>query len=180
MELNDKAQLHTLEGLAAAVLMTMTVLMITNSTMMVTPQNEMAIDVQLKQMASDALTVIDIVPKSSAQSNNAPILHNLTACVASWDVTEEATYPVNTLDNLEDGLSYLLPNVLYNVDLAYVENGNITQKKVIIKGSPGKSAVVARHFVTLTNQTVSDMNGTWNLDDDELRVVEVRLTAWKV
>ena len=177
--MNDKAQLHTLEGLAAAVLMTMTVLMITSSTMMVTPQNEMAIDVQLKQMASDALTVIDIVPNSSAQSNTTPILHNLTACVASWNMAE-ATYPANTLENLENGLSYLLPDVLYNVDLAYVENGNIAQKKVIIKGSPGKNVVVARRFVTLTNQTVSDMNGTWNLDDDELRVVEVRMTAWKV
>ncbi len=177
--MNDKAQLHTLEGLAAAVLMTMTVLIITNSTMIVTPQNEMAIDVQLEQMGFDALTVIDIVPNSSAQSNTTPILHNLTACIASWDMNN-ATYPANNLENLDDSLSYLLPDTLYNVDLAYFENGNLEQKRVIIKGSPGKNAVVVRHFVTLTNQTVYNMGGGWNLDNDELRVVEVRMTAWKV
>ncbi len=173
--MNNKAQLHTLEGLGAAVLMTLTILTISQSTMIVTPQNELAVDVHLEQMSNDALTVMDIAPHSSAQ-------YNLTECIAGWDMTE-ATYPsspTSDLDELDEGLSYLLPNILYNVDLAYFENDNLNVKKVIIKGSPADNAVVVRHFVTLTNETVSDMGGAWNLAEDELKVVEVRLTAWKV
>jgi hypothetical protein len=173
--MNDKAQLHTLEGLGAAVLMTLTILTITQSTMIVTPQNELAIDVHLEQISSDALTVMDINPVESDQ-------WNLTECIANWDMSE-ASYPndmVGNLDELDGGLQYLLPDTLYNVDLAYIEGDELKVKNAIIKGPPGKNAVVARHFVTLTNETVSEMGGNWNLGDTELRVVEVRLTTWKV
>ncbi|MDK2826364.1 MAG: hypothetical protein PWQ44_1544 [Methanolobus sp.] len=173
--MNDKAQLHTLEGLGAAVLMTLTILTITQSTMIVTPQNELAIDVHLEQISSDALTVLDRNPVDSDQ-------YNLTECIASWDMTE-ASYPDNmtgNLDELDAGLQYLLPDTLYNVDLAYIENGDMKVDNAIIRGPAGKNSVVTRHFVTLTNETVSEMGGSWNLGETELRVVEVRLTAWEV
>jgi hypothetical protein len=144
--------------------------------MIVTPQNELAIDVHLEQISSDALTVLDINPADSDQ-------YNLTECIASWDMTE-ASYPGDMTGNLVEldaGLHYLLPDILYNVDLAYVENsGELKVDNAIIKGPPSKNAVVTRHFVTLTNETVSEMGGGWNLGDTELRVVEVRLTTWKV
>jgi hypothetical protein len=173
--MNDKAQLHTLEGLGAAVLMTLTILTITQSTMIVTPQNELAIDVHLEQISSDALTVMDINPVDSDQ-------YNLTECIASWDMNRaNYTSDMNgNLDELDAGLQYLLPDTLYNVDLAYIENEELKVKNAIIKGPAGKNAVVTRHFVTLTNETVSEMGGGWNLGDNEMRVVEVRLTTWKV
>lgn len=173
--MNDKGQLHTLEGLGAAVLMTLTILTISQSTMIVTPQNELAIDVHLEQMSSDALTVMDRNPVDSAQ-------YNLTECIACWDMNE-ADYPTDTagnLDELDAGLRYLLPNALYNVDLAYIENDDLKVDKAIINGPAGKNAVVTRHFVTLTNSTVSEMGGGWTLGDNELKVVEVRLTTWKI
>ncbi|WP_094227899.1 DUF7288 family protein [Methanolobus psychrotolerans] len=170
--MNNKAQLHTLEGLGAAVLMTLTILAITQSTMIVTPQNALAVDVQLEQMSSDALAVLDIASMASVQ-------YNLTECIASWDMAEP-TYPTGNLDNLDTALSYLLPGILYNVDLAYTKSGNLNVEKVIINGPPSTNAVVARRYVTLTNQTVNNMGGGWSLQDDELRVVEVRMTAWKV
>jgi hypothetical protein len=175
MGMNDKAQLHTLEGLGAAVLMTLTILTITQSTMIVTPQNELAIDVHLEQMSSDALIVMDNNPVESDQ-------WNLTECIAYWDMTE-ANYPDDMTGNLEEldmGLHYLLPDILYNVDLAYIEGDELKVKNAIIKGPAGKNSVVTRHFVTLTNETVTSMGGNWNLGDNELRVVEVRLTTWKV
>lgn len=170
--MNDKAQLHTLEGLVAAILMTLTVLMITQSTTIVTPQNELAVDVQLEQLSSDVLTVLDIAPQLTIQNN-------LTECVANWSLTE-ASYPSNNLEMLDNNLAGLMGNALYNVDLAYTEGENLNVKKVIINGQPGENAVVVRHFVTLTNKTVQSMNGGWNLADDEFKVVEVRMTAWKV
>lgn len=173
MVLNDKAQLHTLEGLIAAVLMTMTILSITQSTAIVTPQNELAIDVQLEQISSDALRVLDVVPESSN------IRNNLTECVASWNKTE-ASYPDYNLELLEINLENLMPDLLYNVDFAYVENDSVEVRKVIINGQPADNSVAVRHFVTLTNDTVQTMNGSWTLADDEIKVVEIRMITWKV
>lgn len=170
--MNNKAQLHTLEGLLAAVLMTLTVLLITQSTTIVTPQNELAVDVQLEQLSSDALTILDIAPDLTIQ-------YNLTECVASWDQTE-ASYPSHNLDILNTNLASLMGDTLYNVDFAYVDSGNLKVKKVIINGEPGENAVVVRHFVSLTNASVQSMNGGWNLEDDAIKIVEVRMTSWKV
>ncbi len=170
--MDNKAQLHTLEGLGAAVLITFSVLTITQGIMVITPQNELASAVQLEQMSYDSLATLDIAQHASAQ-------YNLTECIASWDMTE-ATYPTNNLNKLDTSLAYLLPGVLYNVDIAYFKDDNLNVKKLIVNGPPGKNAVAVRHFVTLTNQTVYNMGGGWNLDNNELRVVEVRMTAWKV
>lgn len=170
--MNDKAQLHTLEGLAAALLMTLTVLTITQSTMIITPQNELTMDVQLKQMASDALAVLDMAPQTAIQDN-------LTECIASWDMNE-ANLTANNLEILDKELSYLLPETYYNVNLAYLEGTDVKVRKVIVNGTPVENAVVARRLVSLSNSTVSDCGGGWNVADNELLIVEVRLTAWRI
>ncbi|AFV23739.1 hypothetical protein Mpsy_1532 [Methanolobus psychrophilus R15] len=172
--MNDKAQLHTLEGLAAALLMTLTILTITQSAMIITPQNELVMDVQLKQIASDALTVLDSAPEAT-------IRNDLTECIASWNMTE-ASLTVNNLGMLDNELSYLLPDILYNVNIAYFDVGTqkLTDKKVIVNGAPTENAVVARRLVSLSNSTVSSSGGAWGIADDELLIVEVRLTAWRV
>ncbi|MEZ5335585.1 MAG: hypothetical protein R2741_10280 [Methanolobus sp.] len=172
MLMDNKAQLHTLEGLGAAVLITFTVLAITQSTMMVTPQNELTVNVQLEQMSYDALTVLDTAEHESVQCN-------LTECVAGWD-TNPATYPTGNLEKLDGALAYLLPDLMYNVDFVYFKNGNLTVENVIVHGVPGENAVVAKRFVTLTKDTVSNYGGGWILSTSELRVVEVRLTTWKI
>ncbi|MDW7731113.1 MAG: hypothetical protein SCH66_01645 [Methanolobus sp.] len=170
--MNDKAQIHTLEGLAAAILMTLTMLAVTQGATIVTPQNGLAMDVQLEQIASDALAVIDMTPDTAIQ-------YNLTECVASWDMNESTGIGDN-LEKLDDELGYLLPRTQYNVDLAYLEGGNVVTKPVILSGIPTENDVVVRRLVTLSNSTVTDSGGSWNIANDELLVVEVRLTAWKV
>ncbi len=170
--MDNRAQLHTLEGLGAAFLITMTVLTITQSSIIVSPQNEMAVNVQLEQMSYDALMVLDIAGYGSVQCN-------LTECVASWDMTE-ATYPANELEELNEALSYLLPDVMYNVDLAYFKGDKLQVEQIVINGQPGDNAVSVKHYVTLTNHSVRSAGGGWNLAEDEIKVVEVRLTAWKV
>jgi hypothetical protein len=172
--MNDKAQLHTLEGLAAALLMTLTILTITQSAMIITPQNELVMDVQLKQMASDALTVLDSAPEAT-------IRNDLTECIASWD-RNETSLATNPLELLDNELSYLLPDILYNVNIAYFDVGtrDLIDKRVIVNGAPTENAVVARRLVSLSNSTVSSSGGAWSIPDDELLIVEVRLTAWRV
>ncbi len=171
--MNDKAQLHTLEGLGAAVLMTMTILIITQSSIIVSPQSETFMEVQLHQTAEDALTVLDVSPDTS-------ITYNLTECVASFNTSNPATLQNGGLPILGDELEILLPDILYNVDMIYTEGGNITVTPAIVNGKPMEEAITTRKLVTLTNSTVSDYGGSWNINDTQIKVVEVRLTAWKV
>ncbi|MEA1985556.1 MAG: hypothetical protein U9N13_07910 [Euryarchaeota archaeon] len=170
--MNDQAQLHTLEGLGAAVLVTMTVLIITQSAVVVTPQSEMFMQVDLEQTASDTLTILDIAPQIAVQNN-------LTECVASYNVSTEATLLGGELDILDEELSEMLADTMYNVDLAYVNNGNLTVKHVVANGMPTDNSVIARRLVTLDNATVTNSGGTWDIADGDLLVVEVRLTAWQ-
>lgn len=174
MEMNDKAQMHTLEGFVAAILMVMTLILITKSSIIVTPQSELAIDVRLTQTAYDALAVLDMAPDSAIQ-------FNLTEHVAGWNMTE-ATLQNNSqdLEELDTEIGKLLDTVMYNVDFVYVENGTIIRKHAILHGVPVDNSVQATRLVTLYNSTVVRSNGAWNLSSSDVKVVEVSLTIWHV
>ncbi|WP_370574218.1 hypothetical protein [Methanomethylovorans sp.] len=170
--MDDKAQLHTLEGVGAAVLITMTLVIITQSATVMTPQHEMMLDVQLEQMAYDALTLLDTAPSSVISTN-------LTECVAGWDMNE-SNIQNKGLRSLGKQLSLLLPGFLYNVDLAYVQNDTLITKNAIVNGDPTEDAVVASKTVMLTNLSVAAAHGAWTIASDEIKIVEVRLTLWQV
>jgi len=171
--MNDEAQLHTLEGLGAALLITATLLLIINFSVIATPQSEMQINVQLEQEGADALAVLDI-PDSEV------LAKNLTEYVAAYNSTTTVNMTQSALPQLDNQLSVLLPNTVYKVDIAYVNSGNLIIAPVIIKGTPGDNSIVTRRLVVLDNSTASVAGGDWNLNDDEIKVVEVRLTIWKV
>jgi hypothetical protein len=170
--MNDKAQLQTLEGLGAALLITMTVVIITQSATVMTPQHEMMLDVQLEQMAYDTLTLLDVAPSYTIGAN-------LTECVSGWDM-KNATMDHNSLPYLDSELSLLLPGFLYNVDMSYVQNDSLVTNTTILHGYPTEDAAVARRTVMLTNSTVSAAKGKWSIASDKLKMVEVRLTVWQV
>lgn len=170
--MDDKAQLHTLEGVGAAVLITMTLVIITQSATVITPQHEMMLDVQLEQMAYDALTLLDTAPSSAISTN-------LTQCVAGWDMNE-SNIQNNGLPSLNNQLSLLLPGYLYNVDLSYVQNDALVTKNVIVNGDPTEDAVIASRTVMLTNLSVAEAHGAWTVASDEIKIVEARLTLWQI
>ncbi len=170
--MNDEAQLHTLEGIVAASLMVLAVMLVTKSSLIVSPQSELTMDVQLRQMANDALEVLDTAPATAL-----PL--NLTRHVARWDMAR-ATPLNNNLTLLNNQLHNLLPGIIYNVDFAYVDNGIINVTPAIINGAPVENSVVATRLVTLYNSTVTDAKGNWSISPDDIKVVEVRLIAWRV
>jgi hypothetical protein len=172
--MNDEAQIYTLEGFVAASLMILTVLMITKSSLIITPQNELTMDVKLKQTADDALAVVDMAPETAFQ-------YNLTELVAGWD-NQSYYFDIeqnNSIKALEYEMDTQLKNISYNIDFAYVENRTITVRPVIIHGEPIENSVVATRLVTLYNSTVP-AGGFWNISSNDLKVVEVRLIAWQV
>jgi hypothetical protein len=172
MEMNEEAQIHTLEGFFASSIIIFTVLMITKASVIITPQSELAMDVSLKQTAYDALAVLDVAPETAFQSN-------LTELVAGWDMSE-ATPLINNLSALNHEIETQLNGSMYNIDFAYEKNGSFTLTHAIINGPPIENSIVVTRIVSLYNSTVSEANGLWNLSPDEVKVVEVRLIVWRV
>ncbi len=172
MEMNEEAQIHTLEGLFASSIIIFTVLMITKGAVIITPQSELAMDVSLKQTAYDALAVLDAAPETAFHSN-------LTELVAGWDMMN-ATPLSNNLSALNHEIETQLNGSMYNIDFAYEKNGSFTLDHAIINGVPVDNSVVVTRLVTLYNSTVSQANGSWNLSPNEVKVVEVRLIVWRV
>jgi hypothetical protein len=172
MEMNEKAQIHTLEGLFASSIILFTVLMITKSSLIITPQSELAMDVSLKQTAYDTLALLDLAPKTAFQSN-------LTELVAGWDMMN-ATPLSNNLSALDNEIKPLLNDSMYNIDFAYEKDGSFNLIPAIINGAPAENSVVVTRFITLYNSTVTQANGLWGLSPYEVKVVEVRLIVWRV
>ena len=171
--MNDKAQLYTLEGLIAAVLVTITLLAVAQSSVVITPQTDNFLEVQMKQKINDALVILDVTPDTTIENN-------LTECVASWNMSTEASYGKDQLVALDNQLAIMLPDLMYNVEFAYVENSSVVVKNTVFNGAPTENSITANRLVTLSNSTVNSYGGTWMIPDDELKVVEVRLTAWHV
>jgi len=180
MEMNETAQMHTLEGFVAAGVILMMVMLISENTMIITPQCELGMDVQLQQTAIDVLNVLDIAPDCALQFNL-----NLTEHVAGYNLSEPIPQN-NSLKPLDTEISNLLGDILYNVDFVYVgngtitndtiANGTITNDHVIMHGAPIENSMSASRFITLYNET----GGTWNISSNNVQVVEVRLIIWQI
>jgi hypothetical protein len=175
VEMNEEAQIYTLEGFVAASLMILTVMMVIKSSLIITPQSELMMDVKLKQTVDDAIAVIDMAPKTAFE-------YNLTELVAGWNGAEyNFSNPQNNgLTALENEMDTQLKDISYNIDFAYVENPDYIVKHAIIHGKSIDNSVVATRLVTLYNSTVTSAGGSWNISPNELKVVEVRLIAWQV
>jgi hypothetical protein len=174
MEMNETAQMNTLEGFVSAGVILMIVMLISENTMIITPQCELSMDVQLQQTATDVLNILDIAPDSALQYNL-----NLTEHVAGYNLSEPIPQN-NSLKSLDTEINNLLGDILYNVDFVYIDNSTITNNHVIMHGAPIENSMSASRLITLYNETVMQTGGTWNISSNNVQVVEVRLIIWQI
>ncbi|MCK4476079.1 MAG: hypothetical protein KAU16_05065 [Methanophagales archaeon] len=193
---DERGQLHTIEGLAAAVLMITTVFFVTQGVTVITPQTGLSLDAQLKQSGSDALMVLDTEdPKDG-------IL--LKKYVAAWNGTEATvdnpvpkSIDVNSFqfgyaggNGLNHTLSELLQeDVMYNVDFVYKNGSFMNTSHVIMKGFPPDDSIAVSRLVTLHRNELKYelselLSNYWKAripdDETDVKVVEVRLILWYV
>lgn len=67
--MNDSAQLYTIEGIAAGILMLVTAYLVVSTTSVLTIQDVHIIDMQLEQLGYDALTMMDTPNQLGDESN---------------------------------------------------------------------------------------------------------------
>jgi hypothetical protein len=81
---NDSGQLYTIEGVAAGVLMIVTVYLVVSTTTVLTPQDVHIVDMQLQQLGNDALAMMDM-PDQYLNETGSLMRSNLSVMVEEND-----------------------------------------------------------------------------------------------
>ncbi|MDY6931419.1 MAG: hypothetical protein SVJ22_05845 [Halobacteriota archaeon] len=164
---DESAQMNTIEGVSAAVLMMITLFFVTQSSI-ITPQTEMLLDTQLRQLGNDALRVLDSEEITNNYNANNTLLE---LYVANWSSSD-----------LESDIDMLLPdNILYNLDFIHLEkNLSVNRSRVVTRGAPVEDSVIVSRLVSLHSD--DNLSNKWNLTiaQTDVKVVEVRLALWYI
>ena len=131
---NEQAQLYTIEGIAAAILMVITAYLVISSSVIFTPQDTHINDMQLEQIGHDALVVMNTPSESGTPSNL-----SLSISYYPAGFSDNFSRLVNAkVDPGTDGLRYnvtvfyqgptTIDNISYGGDQYYRENAvKVTQ-----------------------------------------------------
>jgi len=119
---NDRGQLYTIEGLAAAILMVVTAYIILNSTTLFTPGETHVIDLQLQQLGNDALAMMG-TPDSylTTKSNLTLYIENSTGSGNIDFSTNFSRYINGKTDGSDDNLQYSA-TIYYNSETTGIKN----------------------------------------------------------
>ncbi|MCD4845343.1 MAG: hypothetical protein K8R25_12740 [Methanosarcinales archaeon] len=181
---STNAQMNTIEGLAAALLMIFAILFVSKSAAITMPQSGEFLNSQLQLYGHDALIMLDQEDYNSSSQ--------LKKYVAGWDGIEAEPFnPVSpSLEGFDQSLRKIMPdNVLYNVDLVYAYDGCVIEKPVIYHGIPPDNSIRVFQLVTLydeysnissdfkihENNTIPDTDHSGSL---LYNIVQVRCTLW--
>lgn len=174
MKFDDSAQIYTIEGFAAALILIGVLIIIFNSISIVTPQTETSTDMKAFQLASDVSICIDR-PNEDHSSE-------LKAIVLGWNGgTANYSKSVNDTENgmksLDSEIATMMPtDMRYNVELYFYDGSSNRTVPVIVHGVPGDNSVVASRLVTLN--TFDNASAYWNSKGRFPQVVQARLIAW--
>ena len=181
---STNAQVNTIEGLAAALLMIFAILFVSKSAAITMPQSGEFLNSQLQLYGHDALVILD---QEDYKSNS-----QLKKYVAGWDGVEAGPLnPVSpSLEGFDQSLRKIMPdNVLYNVDLVYAYDGYVIEKPVIYHGIPPDNSIRVFQLVTLYDEystmssdiKIHENNNIPDTDHKEsllYNIVQVRCTLW--
>ncbi len=176
---DDSGQIHTIEGIAAALILIITLLFVTQSITFIAPQTEKSVDINLSVMSADILT----------QLNRGNEFHpsELKSHLESWN--GNTTAPGGGVAPGEPGISDLdtkiramLPgNINYNVSIYYADNGVWASKDIISHGTPGDNAITSSEIVTLNiyDDQYITRSSYWGTRKSQMpKVIVVRLSIW--
>ncbi len=192
--LDEKAQLHTLEGVAAATIMLLVIVYAIDSTS-ITPVTSstanMRVETELQVLGQDILSALDY-----AEPGNDSKLKN---DILGWDGREYVWNGTNYYDNLtmtntlNNSLTKILnatlvgQGIAHNVNVTFLDNGTLSLNSsyMIYNGEPSNNAVIVSRKIALHN---SDIYNTTNpIKDKDIdpstnlhNIVDVRLVLWRM
>lgn len=173
MVINDEsAQLFTIEGLIAGLIMLSTAFIVMGSVNVYTPGDAHIPDMQLKQLGSDALLMMDIPDRS----NNESTLKELVEKAISGSIPEANAAKSNFRTIFENelkkgtGTSFIIDSIRYNATVYYRDIGTDS-----ILSSPlgDTGAEIARKPAISTGRLVMVESG------GQGRICRVEVRLWR-
>lgn len=191
---DEKAQLHTLEGVTASTIILLVIIYAIDATSM-TPLTSSTsnahIETELQILGEDILNALD----HSESGYNSKLKND----VINWDGSEYFWNGTNYRQNgntsnfLDNNLTDILIDALvgqgiaHKVELVYlIESDNITEpsapEKIIFAGEPSDNAViVSRKVVLQDNENVNITSPIGDIDPGTnlYNIADVKLTLWR-
>ncbi|MCZ7402959.1 MAG: hypothetical protein O8C61_12120 [Candidatus Methanoperedens sp.] len=184
---DEKAQLYTLEGVAAAMLMLLVIVYAIDATSM-TPltssTSNVHVESELQALGQDILNMMDYAEPGYNS--------NLKNDIITWDGSEyiwNGSSYVGGSGTLSNNLSAMLnatlirQGIAHNVEIIYLDDVTLTPSSMnlIYNGDPSYSAVVVSRKIVLQD---TDSPSNFNIKDIDpstslFNIVEVKLVLWR-
>jgi hypothetical protein len=193
---DDNAQLYTVEGIVASILMLMVVIFVVQGaplTSNTASSSNKNVESQLETIGQDILTILDV------QSEEYPY-SRLKQSIVEWDGTtfSNGSRPPS-LVYISSALQESLGDngIAYNLELRYFTPDNVSinckskkgvsTRAILWNGNPSDNAVIVSKELILhdgdnikAGSIVCDMDSNTSLNTQYYNNVNVRLTLWRV
>ncbi|MEM2191890.1 MAG: hypothetical protein QW540_10745 [Archaeoglobaceae archaeon] len=172
--MNKKAQTFTLEGVASALILLVALYTLYQSSLVISPMWNEAVNMQMKMIAQDTLKILDNPKKEGEEyylDSLQGMITNLRNCQLGVDCKPN--------DKFMEALEILLSSrgFDYRLELHWVEGDRINST-VLIDKKPSPNAVAASRYILLMKNEIlgSSFSGLQLYDPV---IFEVRLIVWR-
>lgn len=195
---DDKAQLHTLEGVAASALILFVIIYAidaTSITPLTSSTSSVHIESELALLGQDILNTLDYA-EPGEKSNLKKDIINWNGKQYQWNGTKymengNATGENYLINNITELLNATLirKGIAHKVELSYIVNkNNITSasapEPMIYAGVPSDNSVVVSRKIVLQNgdiplNSTSPINDIDNISNNLWNIIDVKLVLWR-
>ncbi|MCZ7400500.1 MAG: hypothetical protein O8C62_12665 [Candidatus Methanoperedens sp.] len=190
---DDKAQMHTLEGVAAATIMLLVIVYAIDATSMTPLTSSTAnvhVETELQVLGQDILGALDYAePGYNSKLKNDVLGWNGTEYTWNGNNYSDKVNASNTLDNNITKIlnsTLITQGIAHNVELTFLANNGTTYvtQRMIYNGNPSENAVIVSRKIALHSSDNPNKNNTLLTDispsTDLYNIVDVKLILWRM
>jgi hypothetical protein len=177
---NSDGQLFTIEGVAAGLIMLLTAVIVVGTTSIYTPGDTHISDMQLEQLGSDTLHMMNI-PNTSADSSES----DLQSMIKNSDNNGATRFRETFLRFCNNKTGGAYDNLQFSADIYFRNNAanfvNYTDFSESRKPTGGEHAVRVTEWVQVDNRAVAggNMVGTGVEVEPRVQAVLVEVLLWR-
>jgi hypothetical protein len=187
---NDRGQLYTIEGIAASMIMLFTTFLVLNATTVYTPGDSHISDMQLEQIGTDSLRMMNMQENGSAGTNpliagtsplqdmvdNLPVVNGAIAPAPdAFDPTN--AFNVTFTNYVDNKTGSETDNLHYTASVTYYDIANKTTGSLLLSANRNLSGV--EHPVRVTEWVIAYRPVPGDVTLTEPRVVLVEVLLWR-
>ncbi|MFA4956410.1 MAG: hypothetical protein WC556_05490 [Candidatus Methanoperedens sp.] len=193
---NEKGQMHTLEGVAAATIMLLVIVYAIDATSMTPLTSSTAnvhVETELQVLGQDILGVLDY-SQAGYNSNLKNDILKWQGSEYTWNGTKymEKGNATNPQNNLTNNLTNILNSTLvsegiaHNVEITFMANNGTSYftQRMIYNGNPSDNAVIVSRKIVLHDSDNPNTNNIQLTDIDPstdlYNIVDVKLILWRM